>query len=587
MEKPLFEKISSKYIFKNIFSYIKVETSLKLLKTCKNIRKILGITLFHYQYYYFFILFKHVKIETLDDILNSPYIQMFPENTKNELICKLIGKRKLFSNIKINNISLPIIQKLIEKKMNNCLIEVEQNELYLYETYLRNNIDKILLNIYFPNNKKIVINKEFQNIKLLNINIQQKNQYIYRTPLNENEKSIIDVTFFNNLEYLSIYTSRIYGEIKLILTQNQYKNIKTLKFNFYPPKIDYKLQYFFNNFKSIKFEADINESQEYKIFFENLRELHINEALLNRIYFKAESLEKLSLFFYNKDEEYIIAINRIINNYPSVTFLNIYLNYTQDFDDNKIYQIIQESLNYLFNSIQTIENVSFYYYDEKKELKIESIPNKHLNYTIKSKNMPFEIFEPYLNKISEIDEIDLFMNNYKKRPLLNIEENCSKSPITKIIRINYRGDNLYISLKSFNTLNAFQLLGNFSSINFPLFHKNSLIKFHKLEYLHLELEELSRFVEFDNLIENFGNIPNLRFLLIINDNICNSNFPYIKIIISKCCILKKLHILIIKPREGEYFNLSNWNKLDRVEQKYSTYPELKNTNIKYCLLKNI
>ena len=94
-------------------------------------------------------------------------------------------------------------------------------------------------------------------------------------------------------------------------------------------------------------------------------------------------------------------------------------------------------------------------------------------------------------------------------------------------------------------------------------------------------------MEFDNLIENFGNIPNLRFLLIINDNICNSNFPYIKIIISKCCILKKLHILIIKPREAQYFNLSNWNKLDRVEQKYSTYPELKNTNIKYCLLKNI
>ena len=91
-------KIKSKYITKKIFSCLKVPTILKFIKTNKNIRDNLEITIFHYQYYYIFNLFKHIKINTIFDILNSAYIQILPENTKYEIIWKLVEKRGLFKN---------------------------------------------------------------------------------------------------------------------------------------------------------------------------------------------------------------------------------------------------------------------------------------------------------------------------------------------------------------------------------------------------------------------------------------------------------------------------------------------------------
>ena len=96
MEKSLLE-ISSKYILKNIFSYLKVIKALKIIKSNKKIRTKLEIPLFFYQYYFFFSLFKAIKIESLDDILNSPYLEYFPKDAKYELLCKFVETRKLFT----------------------------------------------------------------------------------------------------------------------------------------------------------------------------------------------------------------------------------------------------------------------------------------------------------------------------------------------------------------------------------------------------------------------------------------------------------------------------------------------------------
>ena len=98
MDISNWEMISSKYLLKYIFSYLKIPTTLKLIKRSQKIRTKLEITLFHYQYYCFFILFKNVKIETIDNILASPYLEKFPEEVKFELIMKLIETRKLFNN---------------------------------------------------------------------------------------------------------------------------------------------------------------------------------------------------------------------------------------------------------------------------------------------------------------------------------------------------------------------------------------------------------------------------------------------------------------------------------------------------------
>jgi hypothetical protein len=50
MENNLIDKISSKYIIKNIFSYLKVQKALEILKPTKKLQKRLNISLFHYQF---------------------------------------------------------------------------------------------------------------------------------------------------------------------------------------------------------------------------------------------------------------------------------------------------------------------------------------------------------------------------------------------------------------------------------------------------------------------------------------------------------------------------------------------------------
>ena len=58
MENNLWEKISCKYILKKIFSCLKVTKALKIIKLSEKIKTRLDISLFHYQYYYHFVLFK-------------------------------------------------------------------------------------------------------------------------------------------------------------------------------------------------------------------------------------------------------------------------------------------------------------------------------------------------------------------------------------------------------------------------------------------------------------------------------------------------------------------------------------------------
>ena len=142
----LWEKVSSKYILKKIFSLMKVPKALNVIKLNKEIKEKLDITLFHYQYYYFFILFKNEKIETIYDIINSPYLTIFPENVKYELILKYIETKKLFKNdyIYLNFDNISLIQKLKEKKYLNFIIgniEKQKYDIDIESNY-HNNIKK-------------------------------------------------------------------------------------------------------------------------------------------------------------------------------------------------------------------------------------------------------------------------------------------------------------------------------------------------------------------------------------------------------------------------------------------------------------
>ena len=253
---------------------------------------------------------------------------------------------------------------------------------------------------------------------------------------------------------------------------------------------------------------------------------------------------------------------------------------------------IQEMTGFIFNlNQQKLNNISiefndlsFIYTDENGfthcsiyfKCLIKNILNKKSKYIIKGYHIPFYVFSSFLDKIEEIN-----LSGYDDRRWecpLSIEENNLISSLTKI-RINVTEDkSLNIPIKSFSSLNILHLeITNIAlKKEFPLFSNKSQVQFLNLEHLMIHCNQPIYIIL--NLEENFNNIPNLKYLGIINKNICNTVFPYHKDIINKCCLsLKKLHTLIIYDTKLYNTNLVNAN------QYYPIYPELKNTNIRFCL----
>ena len=586
------EKVSCKYILKKIFSLIKVTKALNIIKINKEIKEKLDISLFHYQYCYFFILFKTEKIETIDNMIDSPYLKKFPENVKNELIIKYIEAKKLFKNDYIylnmeNNNHISLIQKLKEKEVFNYIIgNIEERNYYKIENVEKDyynalkiirmdvhNVDKILFdyNFFFDrdNNNISTMELNYQNIKYLYIN------------LNNFDGKEYDISLFNNLEYLSMSLNSnneniVKKEIKIIISEEQYKNIKTLKI------IESKEVYYL--IKNIIFET---EKKAKKNFFENIKELHVREKLLNKINFTPKKLQILNIVYDYRDNLYTIdyiqnSLLEIKKKYSLLNDFNISFYYREN-QSNSLNDLIKEISDYIFNIIPDIEKLNFYElyyyiywekYSEHFKCYFKKIPNKKSKYIFKGINIPFNSIASHLDKIEEID----LTGNYDSILLLPNKEKNFISSLTKIRIKYYRNNNitLYLPIKSFSSLKALDLdIDNiYLYNNFPLFTE-STIKFYNLEYLSLNTETIGII---NGLISNFDNIPNLRFLSIISKYVCHTVFPYQKDIINKSKLLKKLYTLIIDD--------INDFILKDVNEYYSIFPELKKTNIRFCAFFN-
>jgi len=124
------------------------------------------------------------------------------------------------------------------------------------------------LDIIKKNINKIIFNINISSINFTNIKCTiLKNIQFLNISLNCNEKDKdIDITYFDNLINLSVTSL---NDLKLILSKNQYQNIKVLKIVYY-------------NFK------DENK-------FQNLEELSTYHINLNHIHFNSSKLKKLDL----------------------------------------------------------------------------------------------------------------------------------------------------------------------------------------------------------------------------------------------------------------------------------------------------
>ena len=577
------ENISCKHILKNIFSYLKVPKALKMINSNKKIRTTLEISLYHYQYYYFFILFKLIKVESINDILYSHYLNIVSEDVRYYLALNLIKKSKLFKDEYVylnidDKLSKNFIRKIQKKQIKNnynyILGNIEEKE-YNKSTAINYNIsishifsmdiiDKILFDYnFFENSEYITCKYYFQHIKFLHINIYPGKTY--------------NISLYNNLEYLSITLDLSYKRIikdnmtiKIIISEKQTKNLKTLKII-----ESKKANYTINN---IFFETENNKDTN---LFENLKELHISEELLNKIKFNAMNLQKLNIMYDFRDKTYSIdylenSFNNLLEQYFCLTNLNISF-YYKPYKSYSSNEFIQEISDLFFLTIKNIEKFSLNFWDlcKKTYYSIKNLPNK--KFSITGNDIPVDIFQ---NHFQEIEKIDLTFNGEKKC-YLYIEESNSISALKHIRIKNGADDTLYIPIQSFSSLNSLEL--NIDKIlfhkDFPLFSKDSSIQFNNLEYIALEIcsnNNNSETIDLIALANNLPNVPNLKVLSIICKYISNTVFPYHREIISKIQSLKKLHTLIIED------NFDEKSKLYDVNKYYSIFPELKNTNIKFC-----
>ena len=557
------------------------------MKPHKKLREILKIYEYHYQLYSILILFKHINLETISDILNNDYMKLLIDNKNNnkyEIITKLIEKKKLYLN-KIFELDIndPLTEYIIKnKKITNYLINIQsslfkinynlkeiiiepknniKDKDYINELdIIKNNIEKIIFNLNIDSKKliktRIIKSKFLENIIHLSINLN----------LNEKEP-LIDLSFFNNLESLSITSV---NEIKLYLSKNQYNKIKILKL-FY----------------------DFHDENK----FENLEELYTYFYNIGRINFKSTTLKKIHLiityldYFFQYDDlsMKINSVTNILLSYISLTDINLEYkikgHYSTSIDILKSFKLNDNFIN-LYNSIDNLKYYNLtgkiFYYDAtlKKDTTFsfnyyfEYIEDKKLFFEINDNNINYQnypniILGEYLFNIEEIT-----LKNSQDKLKLSIEEN-NLSNITKIRIDGGNSEIIYIPIKSYASLIVLDL--KIKDINFvkafPLFEKNSNFMFPNLEHIELHTYKIQII---ENLIENISNAPKLRFLSVVNNNML---FDYQKKIISKCFLLNKLHTLIVGVFTDN--NFDNFKLYNINEKYYNIYPELKKTSIKF------
>ena len=574
MENYLWENILSKYILKKIFSYIKVTKALKIIKLSEKIKTRIDISLFPYQYCFFYSIFKKEKIEKIEDIIESPHLKMFPDDTKYELIFKFIEAKKLFHdeysylNIEDKNI-IYLLQILNEKQINtsfNYIIgnieEKKEIDKYIEKNYHnnitkiihmeKNNIEKILFdyNFFFDNSNILILNINLLNVKYLFLNVT-------------NYETVYNISLFENLEYLSIKSSRefkIKEKIKIILNEIQYKKIKTLKI-IHPDRKLYEIE-------DLIFETKNAESK----YFENLKELFIEEKLINQIKLNPANLKKLNISYDFRNKLYTLvytlnSINNIFQNYSSLICLNIIFNKNIEF-----YKEMGVLTKLIFDYyVINIENFSLNFKLENfMNFTIKKNKNQKLKFIIKridKNNIPFTVFESHFDKIEKFefgnfyknDNYALYINNNNSISSLSLNRITKKNGFTELF-INDISD---LKLLHIDSIELFY--------DFPLFSSDSSIKFLNLEYLLIYSSDINII---SAIINKLPNIPNLRFLSIYHSYFDKSDLLYHKLIFSKCELLKKLEILIINDFQNGI--------IEKAFEYYSIYPELKNTTIKLC-----
>lgn len=589
----LCELVKSQYLLKEIFTYLDVVSTLKLIKKNKTIQKKLNISIDTYSIRYKMKNINMKKNNNLgfDQLYEITKIK-YPKMKENELVNLLFNfsdKKKftfyslknsdclqgiipllLNSENKIKNIELNLFKKAefsykeILPVQTNLLSIISVFNVHLYlSKFTQNEFDNLVNYISFlPKDKDITIcinGINFTNFKLntfKNILIQYNNIIELKlSELNLDDKTflsledcLINKTNLKKLDLSGNFISeKSLNLISRILVNNQFLEEIDLSSNFFA---SYMIKTIGLSTKNLTYldlgeyliqEEDLKNLDLYKENYQNLKNFYFNNRTLkldNNTISKIKALKSLESLKINCDYD-----TMFLDNLSEIHSLKeLYLNkieFQSEFDLSIFKSLINLNLKECTN-VDKILKLS----NENLFLITLNLENSNLDYTASI------ILNKFLLKTPNLIDLNISNNDIYLQNLLSSFRILNKLEKINISKIKSNSDSLISFsqiLPSYENLTHFDISENNLSYNQIQMFLLTLLKNINIQSINFSSNHFNR-DGIETLISFLRRSENLNTLILRNINLNNEGF---KMLLSE-------HSFLVNAR---YINLGN-NKID-------------------------
>ena len=559
-------KIKSQYICRKIFDITYDNLKYKLFNHSKHFQEILGIKLIDYKEKYW----EKIGIK-LDDYLSLKTQKDYNPNKFNKKL--LYDKLKTFvdkNNINLDSLKSYLIefyqnQKNLKKpklfldifspfyeelSKSDCFdffiipIEmdlIDKNQLISdyrtsFENLNKNELNNICIKINFRNEKDIDllkdININFEKIKDLDfINIGNEKNINYDSIFN---KLFLEPNFGKNMEKLNLKIHDVWGKINDIKTFekiNNFSNLISLELNGFKFQNNYKIK--LQNITSLNLRncscIELSDSDKLDNLMISNTDIKENKSLS-----KFKNLEKCELINYRNNQNFysIIDFSNLINlkNLTCLPHDFIYLtekslvekidlmdmggDTSKDIEKNIINKIFNlkhlKEINFCINYIADFEEIL-----ENIEKNI-SLIKMHIMFKYVTEINSFSEFN---KKFENLSELDIHINIGEEESIMELNINQDKNcKIEKLSIFGFGFEKFEVTCGPYSDMTEliFHENGQISNLEeaFPLFQKNSDIKFNRLTkfiYSNWEIDLFETPVQvLENLYNNLNKMTNLK-----------------------------------------------------------------------------
>ena len=589
----LCELVKSQYLLKEIFTYLDVVSTLKLIKKNKTIQKKLNISIDTYSIRY---KMKNINMKKNNDLGFDQLYEItkikYPKMKENELVNLLFNfsdKKKftfyslnnsdclqgiipllLNSENKIKNIELNLFKKAefsykeILPVQTNLLSIISVFNVHLYlSKFTQNEFDNLVNYISFlPKDKDITIcinGINFTNFKLntfKNILIQYNNIIELKlSELNLDDKTflsledcLINKTNLKKLDLSGNFISeKSLNLISRILVNNQFLEEIDLSSNFFA---SYMIKTIGLSTKNLTYldlgeyliqEEDLKNLDLYKENYQNLKNFYFNNRTLkldNNTISKIKALKSLESLKINCDYD-----TMFLDNLSEIHSLKeLYLNkieFQSEFDLSIFKSLINLNLKECTN-VDKILKLS----NENLFLITLNLENSNLDYTASI------ILNKFLLKTPNLIDLNISNNDIYLQNLLSSFRILNKLEKINISKIKSNSDSLISFsqiLPSYENLTHFDISENNLSYNQIQMFLLTLLKNINIQSINFSSNHFNR-DGIETLISFLRRAENLNTLILRNINLNNEGF---KMLLSE-------HSFLVNAR---YINLGN-NKID-------------------------